>query len=233
MPPPSPSPTEVAGYYRAALACLRYVEARRPTKRRFGADADARWKAFRGHLATSDRIDLLLRDANAEWPGAFGAREVFGLPNVAEDEAFGAAWPGMDPVEGERLWRELGSTQATTSVREALGAVARAWGLTLQPQSAGAVDAAEKLIVVGPSAVASLAEVFAGRTDLDWAAQVTCVATSAAHRQLALAAAAVVDTHRPVRVLTAAQAAGALAKARAVTSDDASPEDLAVLSKAS
>src|SRR5687768_1188859 len=101
-------------YVEAALRLLQFVEARRPTGRRFGADADARWGSFRGDLETADRIELLIRDADAEWRdpdgergGAFGARTVYALRAVAEDEPFGAQWPGMDPVEAEKLWRKL------------------------------------------------------------------------------------------------------------------------------
>lgn len=80
---------------------LRFVESRRATKRRFGPDADATWTAFRDDFGTSARIDLLLRDADTQWPGAFGARSVYGLAAVAEDEAFGAAWMPLDDVDAE------------------------------------------------------------------------------------------------------------------------------------
>jgi hypothetical protein len=58
-------------YIEGALRLLQYVETRRPTGRRF--DADARWSSFRGDLETVDRIELMLRDADAEWPGGFSA----------------------------------------------------------------------------------------------------------------------------------------------------------------
>jgi len=74
------------------LAALRFVQTRRPTKCRFGAEADATWADFRGDLGGAARIDLLLRDADAQWPGAFGARSVYDLAAVAADEAFGATW---------------------------------------------------------------------------------------------------------------------------------------------
>ncbi|NVL83835.1 hypothetical protein [Escherichia coli] len=64
----------VDAFYEASLRKLRFVEARSPTKRRSGADADALWKSFKGHLTASDRLDLLLRDADIEHGGAFGAR---------------------------------------------------------------------------------------------------------------------------------------------------------------
>lgn len=50
---PRVSEGERTSFYRAALLALRYVEHRRPTGRRFGPEADARWGAMRGHLATS------------------------------------------------------------------------------------------------------------------------------------------------------------------------------------
>lgn len=58
---------------------LQYVEQRRPTGRRFGADADARWSSFKGDLETVDRIELMMRDADAEYPASLGARVVYGL----------------------------------------------------------------------------------------------------------------------------------------------------------
>jgi hypothetical protein len=220
---------QTTSYYRAAFACLQYVETRRPTRRRFGQDADARWKAFKGHLSASDRIDLLLRDANVEWPGAFGAREVFALPSVAEDEAFGAAWRSLDPVDGEALWRELSTRAAPSGAREALLAVAQAWGLQLARMGVEAPDPADRIVVVGPSAIAAVAEVFVGRSDLDWSAQVSCVASPPAHRHLALCAAAIVDTHRLGRVLSADEARMLPRGARVIQSEDAARADAEAL----
>lgn len=85
----------VRAYYRGALTGLRHVEARQPTGRRFGAEADARWASFRGDLTTADRIDLLIRDADAQWPGAFGARSVFARRAVAEDVDLYIATQGL------------------------------------------------------------------------------------------------------------------------------------------
>jgi hypothetical protein len=65
-----PEPGERERYYRSALRGLRFVEARRPTKRRPGAEAEARWTRFKDGLMQIDRIELLLRDAYAEWPRA-------------------------------------------------------------------------------------------------------------------------------------------------------------------
>jgi hypothetical protein len=83
------------------------VETRRPIGRRFGADADARWSSFRGDLETVDRSELMIRDADAEWPASFGARVVYALPGVPEDEPFGSQWESIDPVAAEDLWRKV------------------------------------------------------------------------------------------------------------------------------
>lgn len=225
------SAPEQQAYYRAALACLRFIENRRPTKRRFGPEADARWKAFRGHLNTPDRIDLLLRDANAEWPGAFGARNVFGLSQAAEDEAFGAEWASLDGVAGDELWREVMGSAAAASPAEALQAIAREWGLKLVSFSLDNVEPTDRIVATGPSAIAALAQAFGGRTELDWAEQVTCVATSAAHRQLALGAIAIVDVHKPARVISGSETLLRTPGAKFVRSDDVAPEDAAALDR--
>ncbi len=223
------SAPEQQAYYKAALACLRFIENRRPTKRRFGPEADARWKAFKGHLNTPDRIDLLLRDANAEWPGAFGARNVFGLAQAAEDEAFGAQWTSLDGVAGDELWRAVLGSVAPASPAQALQAIAGEWGLKLGAFAVAKVEPTDRILAAGPSAIAALAEAFVGRSELDWAEQVTCVATPAAHRQLALGAIAIVDGHKPARVLSSSETLPALSGAKVVRSDDAAREDLAAL----
>ncbi len=223
-----PGATDVTAYYRAALACLQFVEARRPSKRRFGAEADARWRAFRGHLSASDRLNLLIRDANAEWPGAFGARNVFADDTAAEDDAFGASWPSLDPVEGEALWRELAmASPSGLAGRELMETLANTWGLALHTMSFETADPVEQLVLVGPSAVAAALEDFLRRPELDWAAQVTCLATLPAHRQLALAAGAVLDARGPTRVFAAHNFAGPPRGARVVVAEDAAAADVA------
>ena len=116
-------------YVDGALRLLQYVEARRPTGRRFGADADARWSSFRGDLEIVDRIELMIRDADAEWPGGFGARAVFAMQGVAEDEPFGSQWEGLDPVAAEELWRRVKAEAPPTTVAATLASIANAWGV--------------------------------------------------------------------------------------------------------
>jgi hypothetical protein len=218
---------ELTSYYRAARAALHFVESRRPAGRRFGLAADARWKAFAGGLNAAARLDLLIRDANVEWPGAFGARSVFAFDRVSEDDAFGPEWPGIEGVLAEELWRE--SAPQAASPAEAFAAIAASWGVKLAPHFVPAVDAAERLWLAGPSAIAALAQAFAGRRDLDWAAQVTCVATPPAHRQLAAFAAAVADSSRPATLLAGAAITEPPKGVTVIVSDDTAPADKAAL----
>jgi hypothetical protein len=219
-----------ASYTEGALRLLQYVESRRPTGRRFGADADARWASFRGDLETADRIELLIRDADAEWPGAFGARNVYAMPAVPEDEPFGSQWAGLDPVEAEELWRRVKGSAAVTSPADTLQAIAAAWRLSIAPYAVEPVGPTDRIVVVGPSAIAATISAFASGADLDWAEQVTVVATSSPHRQLAAAATALLNAKASTRILTCADAAAAdklPGTARFVASSDADAADRA------
>ena len=237
MEPPT-HPGDITAYYQAALHCLHHVEHRRPTGRRFGGDADARWSSFHGDLTTADRIDLLIRDADAQWPSAFSARAVFALRAVAEDEPFGAEWTSLDPVDAEELWRATLAVAAPDSVPAAVRAIAAAWDLTLGEFAleSGTIEATDRLLVVGPGAIAAVIAEFAGNSDLDWAEQVACVATPPAHRQLAAAAAALVNTTKATRLYPgpAGDDAGAslarppAGRRRLIASPDADPADLAL-----
>lgn len=212
-------------YYQASLSLLKHVEARLPSNRRFGAESDALWAQFRGELTTADRIDILLRDADGQWPGAFGARTVFDLVGASEDDSFGASWTSLEGMEAEELWRAL-STDACTTVEDALRAIAAAWNLNLTPCSVDAVGPAEQLVVAGPSAVASLVRQFTGKSELNWADQVTVVATSPGHRQLAASAGALLSASAPSRLVAANGARAATAtKPRLILSQDAAEAD--------
>jgi hypothetical protein len=215
-------------YLDGALQLLQYVEVRRPTGRRFGADADARWSSFRGDLETVDRIELMIRDADAEWPGGFGARAVFAIQGVAEDEPFGSQWEGVDPVAAEELWRRVKADPPPTTIAAALALIAGAWGVTLTAQPSEPVSPTDHLLVVGPSAIASTIEAFAAGAALDWSEQVVVVASTPAARQLAAAAAALLNASRQAIILTATDSAPALKRGvRLVASTDADPADLA------
>jgi hypothetical protein len=220
------SDSEARAFYTASLAALRYLEAERPTGRRFGPDADARWKAFEGDLKAIDRIDLLIRDADAQWARSFGARTVFDFGEVAEDEAFGPSWPRLDPVEAAALWR-ASEEVAPRSLFEALQAAAGAWGLALERIALEApVAPGDKLLLVGPSAIASVAQAFAEGADLDWSEQIVCVASPPAHRQLAALSGALLNAPRACRLLS--EPGPSLASHRLVASPDAQPSDRAL-----
>lgn len=216
---------DVRAYYTAALAGLRFVEARRPTGRRFGSEADARWTGFRGDLTTADRLDLLLRDADAEWPGAFGARTTFAEPAVAEDESFGPAWPGLEPIDAEEVWRTSLAAAEPKDLSALLSAWSTAWEAKLSPTEVGTVSTVDRLVVAGASAIAATLGAFVGRSDLAWSEQVTVVATPPAHRQLAVFATAVLNGTKPTVVVTHGQAHALIG--RTIISADASPEDAA------
>lgn len=211
-------------FYRTAHVGLRFLEQRSGSGRRFGVEADARWKGFCGDLQTADRIDLLIRDADAQWVGALGARTVFVLDDVCEDDPFGPRWEPLEPVEAEELWRGELATAAPRTVGEALDRAAAAWGLKLSPVAVGVIAPADRLVVAGPSAVASVAAAFAEGADLDWAAQVTVVATAPAHRQLAGLGAALLNATR-IGALWSAEAGSKVPGARLIVSPDAAEAD--------
>ncbi len=225
------SQDSVRSYYRAALAGLHAVESRRATGRRFDPDADARWKSFRGDLTAGDRMNVLIRDADTEWPGAFGARAVFGLEGVADDDAFGGGWPGIEARVAEEFWRESAPSEG---IRLTLEAMADAWGLNkLKPVTVGPVAPADKLLVSGPSAIAALIEAFSMGGGLDWSDQVVVIATPPAHRQAGAIATALLKINLRAQVVTHDEGASWSRPRRLVISDDADSADAALAQQGS
>lgn len=224
LPAPMSAPistTDRHAYYRAALRGLRFVEHRAPSGRRFGADADALWKGFAGRLDASDRIDLLLRDADTEWPGAFGARATFGLRATAEDEAFGAEWESLDGHAAAKLWAEIG-TAAPADVTAVLREVGQAWALSTAPFEVAGLDPTLRIAVSGASAIVAAILAFAAGSDLAWSRQVTVVSDRPAERQLGALAAALLDTGSGTTIVSATEPeARALRFGRALVSGDA------------
>jgi hypothetical protein len=221
-----------ASYYAAALTALRYAEERAPTGKRFGKEADAAWRAFKGGLTTADRIDLLLRNADQQWRGAFGARGAFALVATREDEAFGPEWEPLSTRSAEKLWREVTDAAPPQNAKAALRECAAAWELSLKRVTVEPLRATSKVLLVGPSAIAAYCAHFAEESSLVWSRQVTCIATLPPHRQLALLAGALVNSTEPAQVLTATEAAGLKRAGRVVTSADADEADAAAAASA-
>ncbi len=90
----APSPADRSPYYTAALRCLQFVEGRKPTGRRFGPDADARWSQFEGELTTADRRDR-------------------GFPELIASCAAGAMDLGSPTVKISNIIRQLRSRVAS------------------------------------------------------------------------------------------------------------------------
>lgn len=160
---------------------------------------------------------------DAEWPGAVGARTIFGLKAVAEDETFGADWAPLDPVDAEELWRGL--PEPPTTIGAALTACAEAWGLELTPAKMITITPSDKLVVAGPGATASLIAAFAEGRDLDWTDQVVCVATPPAHRQIAAMAGVLLNATKPVTLVSSTSTATFGPGRRFIVSGDAAPGD--------
>lgn len=188
-------PDTARSFYRTALLALLAQERHDPTSRRFGADADAAWSIFQGHLDASDRIDLLLRDAAVKHPAAFAPRTVFsGDPahapgyattDLPEDEPFGPNWLSpYGPDTGRQLWKEVISWQSEATEQLWQRALS-AWGVA--PDEAANIpelDATSRLLVVGETSIAALANRFLSDTNLDWGRQVVAAASTPAGIQL-------------------------------------------------
>ncbi len=218
--PSTPAPHPRDAFYAAALVGLRALEAREGRPRRFGPDADAQWARFHGALHTGDRLDILLRDAAATWGVAFSGARAFRLPGVAADEAFGPSWPTPDPDRAAAL---LGSRPEPS-----LAVAAAALGVKATPVILPTIRPDTRLVLAGGAAILAVASAFMGRADLDWSIQVTVVAESPAHRQLAGLAALFVGAIRPGPLLAPSE--GELPEgAVRIVSPDADPGSAARL----
>ena len=207
-------------YYQAAVLGLRALDAREGRGRRFGPEADARWGRFKGRLHDGDRLQVLLRDASAPWGIAFAASHIFQLDGVARDEPFG---PGWVVPNGTQARRYLDIDDAPT-----LDRCAALLGVTPAAVELPELRPTTHLLVAGGAAILAVARAFSGRDDLDWARQVTVVADTPAHRQLAGLASVFVGAVKPCAVATAATASPAVG-AVAVVSPDAEPACAAAL----
>lgn len=219
-----------AAYYAGALLLLSFLEGRRETGRRFGSEADARWAGFAGHLTVRDRIDVLVRDADLEWPGAIGARRVFGLDGVADDDAFGPTWEGVPAHVAAELFLAHGGA-TLTSVQAWLDAAFTVARRPRMPVDVGPIAPNDRFVVAGASAVAALLARFEGQRELDFGAQVLVVAEDPFARQLAAAAPLVLASGTAARLDGAAGDPAidgrAWRGASLLTSPDGSADELA------
>lgn len=172
------TPEERAAFYGAAVLGLRALDARERTPRRFGTDAEARWKQFAGSLGASDRIDILLRDAAGTWGAAFSPSECFGIFGLADDEPFGPDWGGIDDRDAKRLLADPGSQPRLELIGDVLGVKG---AIVAVPP----VTPSTKLAIAGGSAIVAVAKVFAENSALSWTDQVVVIATRPPWRQLA------------------------------------------------
>ncbi|MDO9020760.1 MAG: hypothetical protein Q7V43_27800 [Myxococcales bacterium] len=196
----APSDTDVRSFHVAAHLGLRVLDAR-GGRRRFGDDADARWKQFRGQLTEADRFDLLLRDAATVAPLAFAPRDVFGFTGLSTEDPFGPDWAGPPRgLSGEFLRsREDAPIDPVAAFDRCLAAWERPVR-ALDPGTAPRVVPATRLLVGGTSALRHLVAVFAAARDtLDLADQVILVADQACDRQLFGLAAVFLGTTNPPR----------------------------------
>ncbi|MBZ5710075.1 hypothetical protein [Nannocystis pusilla] len=173
-------------YCVAALTALRFLD-ERTGRRRFGPDADARWRAFAGEdlgevrhpgtrvrvLDDADRIELLLRDADAQWPGAFGARVVFDLPAVARDDAFGPEWTPI--AEAHALWRDVAATKHPDLAR-LVARLFAVWDVAFVPPRLPALQLSSRWLLHGPNAVAAALLAFSASQGAVWHTQVVVIA---------------------------------------------------------
>jgi hypothetical protein len=227
---PTVSTPDVESFYKTALIGLRWLEAHETTGRRFGPEADARWKGFAGHLTPTDRMDLLLRDAAVVWGAAFSPAVVFRLPGLASDEPFGPDWPVVAKETAKRLWREAQTVE--------LGSWKSVWALVLEAWKTdpsgdgveiGALTPATRLLVAGPSALDACLAQFAQREELSWSDQVVVAAEAPTTRHLAGLAGLFVRKRAATRLVPPAESS--LAPSHLVKQAGISIIDRVVISK--
>ncbi|MER2559596.1 MAG: hypothetical protein ABTQ32_02685 [Myxococcaceae bacterium] len=220
----APTAQERETFYAAAVVGLRALDAREPKPRRFGSDADARWRQFAGALGDGDRLDILLRDAAGTWGAAFSPAECFGLFGLADDEPFGPDWSGLSDSVAKRLLADATGKHSIESVTSALG-------VKVGTVSLHAVSSSTKLVLAGASAVSAVAQVFAKDPKLSWTDQVLVVASTPLVRQLAGLAAVLVGARgrtaliRPAAEATTLRALGFAHIDAVVASTDAEADD--------
>lgn len=198
------TPAAVASFYTSALLGLRALEAAGARRPSFGADPDARWRAFKGELRDADRLDLLIRDAAKSLPAAFAPRVVLGIAGLHDDEPFGPDWPGPDAALAATLLRSAAQPFERPPLAELLARVVAAWSLAPAPvdrKRTADIAPQTRIVAAGAGAILALAEHFEQGKGLDLAAQVLLVTDSPGERQLLGVAAALLGSASAPRFL--------------------------------
>jgi hypothetical protein len=224
------SPEAIESFYRAAHLGLRVLD-ERGARRRFGADADARWKQFRGDLNDADRLNLLQRDASTVAPLAFAPREVFSLTGLSVEDAFGPVWPGSRAgLAGDLLRAERSDASDPLQWFEAAVAQWPGSPPALDGSSLPKILPSTRLVFAGLGALRALVTHFAAqRGSLDLADQLLLVSDRPAERQLFGLAAVFLGTPNAPRALVPSaskervRALGVTRLDAHVVSEDATP----------
>jgi hypothetical protein len=207
----TPDVSAIEAFYRAAFEGLRFLEQREGRGRRFGEAAHAAWRSLGGEFEASDRIELLLRDAAAQHPLAFGARGVFEMTWLAEDEPFGSEWPPVRAALAETLLRESKGT-GETDVAKLVAVAARHWAFprpTVTPaltDQVARITPASHFLMAGVSAMLAVITAAATRRDLDLGEQALVLTNGPADRQLWGLALLASSTRSRPRVVSVANA---------------------------
>jgi len=212
---------DITRFYGASTFALRALDG--ASGLRFGADADARWRLFRGELEDTDRLDLLLRDAAVAHPGGFAARIVFDLEGLADDEPFGPDWPGIDASSATAMLRDASARQ-----RVQLGELASIWGISPQKLPKVGLDAitpATRIVAAGPGAILALADHFAAQSGFDLGDQVTFIGDGPAPRHLFGLAVALLGGTNQARTLNSGSSKASGRIDRVLVSDDATADE--------
>jgi hypothetical protein len=220
-----PTTAEQNAFYDAAVWGLHGLDALGRGQPRLDSEALARWQQFKGELIDADLIDLLVRDAAVDHPSGFAPRAVFALPSLAEDEPFGAEWPGIEPALAARLLRrELWEF----SIPAVLETMAETWGLRPGPVQGDleGIQPSSRVIVGGIGALWAAVRAFVGpdhgpRQGFDFADQVLVVTDRPGERQLAGLAAALLGSAKTAQLRMPGEVRGFRAE-RVISSADAS-----------
>jgi len=177
-------------FYQCAVLGLQWLDRADPRQRRFGADAEARWKSFHGEMDEAARLDFLCRDSAVSHPLAFAPRAIFDLHALSRDEPFGPEWPGASSAAAACWLHQRVETPSEPA--ELLRTAALRWsqvdsrvlGRDGKAMQTTRVAPADRLVLTGASSIRSLLPLFIGRSDLDAVDQCLLISDDPGDRQL-------------------------------------------------